>query len=106
MWWPFVCCGVAGKCLQLAAREFTLPFLMGKPEANWIVDPNPHLTARDVARRIAPTLDSDEVARTAQRVKHYVWDGLISHQGAGGTAPADIAATAIIRSIMPPLSKK
>ena len=35
------------------------------------------LTARDVARRIAPSLDSAEIARTAQRVKHYAAKKLI-----------------------------
>ena len=40
------------------------------------------LTARDVARRIAPSLDSDEIARTAQRVKHYARNKLIfAHEG-------------------------
>ncbi len=52
-----------------------------------VVDPVPRLTARDVARRIAPSLDSDEIARTAQRVKHYARDGLIYAEGGGGEGP-------------------
>ena len=52
-----------------------------------VVDPAPHLTAGDVARRIAPSLDSDEIARTAQRVKHYARDGLIYAEFGGGEGP-------------------
>ena len=52
-----------------------------------VVDPAPHLTARDVARRIASSLDSDEIARTAQRVKHYARDGLIYADDGGGEGP-------------------
>ena len=52
-----------------------------------VIDPAPHLTAGDVARRIAPSLDSDEIARTAQRVKHYARDGLIYVEGGGGEGP-------------------
>lgn len=51
------------------------------------IDPAPRLTARDVARRIAPSLDTDEIARTAQRVKHYATDGLIHVEGGGGEGP-------------------
>ena len=52
-----------------------------------IVDPAPHLTAREVAWRIAPSLDSDEIARTAQRVKHYARDRLIHVECGGGEGP-------------------
>ena len=52
-----------------------------------IIDPTPYLTARDVARWIAPRLDSDEIARTAQRVKHYARDRLIHVEDGGGEGP-------------------
>jgi DNA-binding transcriptional MerR regulator len=52
-----------------------------------VVDPVPHLTAGDVAKRIAPEVDSDELARTAQRVKHYARDGLIYVEDGGGEGP-------------------
>ena len=52
-----------------------------------VFDADPHLTAREVARRIAPSLDSDEIARTAQRVKHYARDGLIHAECGGGEGP-------------------
>ena len=45
------------------------------------------LTARNVARRIASSLDSDEIARTAQRVKHYAAKGLIYADEGGRSGP-------------------
>ncbi len=43
-------------------------------------------TGKDIARRIAPTLDAEEITRTSQRVKHYAAKGFlkpISNAGGG-----------------------
>ena len=74
--------------MQTIARECIFPFMAFK-RANLkkVVDPAAHLTARDVALRIAPSLDSDEIARTAQRVKHYARDGLIFADDGDGEGP-------------------
>ena len=82
------CCGTARKYLQLIVRECNFPFMAYKRDnLTKVVDPAPHLTAGEVARRIAPSLDSDEIARTAQRVKHYARDGLIHAIDGGGEGP-------------------
>ena len=75
--------------MQLVARERTFPSMAFKRSGlTKIADDVPRLTAGDVAQRIAPSLDnSDELARTAQRVKHYARDGLIHVEGGGGEGP-------------------
>ena len=76
---------MGGKYLQSVARERTFPFMaFERDKLKKIVDPAPRLTAGDVAQRIAPSHDSDELARTAQRVKHYARDKLIYVQGGDG----------------------
>ena len=76
------------KAFVIDRKGVYIPFMaLKRDKLTKVVDPAPRFTARDVAQRIAPSLDSDEIARTAQRVKHYARDGLIYAEGGGGEGP-------------------